>query len=93
MVADIYMATIYIGIELIGMRYTVISRVAMDFRIGLLLFFPTMKKYFTTNSRLIYVAGVLIIMTWSFLATRALQHVCTHLDFKEVQTRMEKNIK
>ncbi len=52
----IYMATIYIGIELIGMRYTVISRVAMYFRIGLPLFFPTMKKYFSTNSRL-YMLG------------------------------------
>ena len=64
----IYMATIYIGIELIGMRYTVISRVAMYFRIGLPLFFPTMKKYFSTNSRLIYVGGILFVMTWSFLS-------------------------
>lgn len=64
----IYMATIYIGIELIGMRYTVISRVAMYFRIGLPLFFPTMKKYFGTNSRLIYVGGILFVMTWSFLS-------------------------
>lgn len=64
----IYIVTIYIGIELIGMRFTVISRVAMYFRIVLPLFFPTMKKYFTANSRLIYVAGVLIIMTWSFFS-------------------------
>ena len=64
----IYMATIYIGIELIGMRFTVISRVAMYFRIVLPLFFPTMKKYFTANSSLIYVAAVLIIMTWSFFS-------------------------
>lgn len=64
----IYMATIYIGIELIGMRYTVISRIAMYFRIGLLLFFPTMKKYFSVNSRLIYVGGILFVMTWSFLS-------------------------
>lgn len=64
----IYMATIYIGIELIGMRYTMISRVAMYFRIGLPLFFPTMKKYFSTNSRLIYVGGILFVMTWSFLS-------------------------
>lgn len=64
----IYMATIYIGVELIGMRYTVISRVAMYFRIGLPLFFPTMKKYFNTNSRLMYVGGILFVMTWSFLS-------------------------
>lgn len=64
----IYMAIIYIGIELIRMKYTMISRVAMYFCIGLPLFFPTMKKYFSTNSRIIYAGCILFVMAWSFLS-------------------------
>lgn len=41
------MATIYIGVELVGMHLTVISRVAMYFRIFLVLLFPIAQKYFT----------------------------------------------
>lgn len=64
----IYVATLYIGIEIFAMRLTVISRVAMYFRIGLLLFFPTMKKYFEGNSRLLYTMGILAVMTISFFS-------------------------
>lgn len=64
----IYMATIYIGVELIGMRLTVISRVALYFRIGLLLFFPAVRQYFDHKGKLLYTIAMLVILTMSFFS-------------------------
>lgn len=64
----IYLATIYIGIEMFALKFTVLSRVALCFRIGLLLLFPNMKKYFNGKGRLLYVMGVLLIMTMSYFS-------------------------
>lgn len=64
----VYMATIYIGIELIGMRLTVISRVALYFRIGLLLFLPSIRQYFDNKGKLLYTMGMLAILTISFFS-------------------------
>ena len=64
----IYMATCYIGIELIGMQLTVVSRVAMYFRIGLVLLFPSAEKYFEKRSKAIYKLGIIAIMTISYFS-------------------------
>ena len=64
----IYMATIYIGVELVGMQLTVISRVAMYFRIFLVLLFPIAQKYFTKKSGQFYKIGVVMLMTVSFFS-------------------------
>lgn len=64
----IYMATCYIGVELIGMQLTVVSRVAMYFRIGLVLLFPSAEKYFEKRSKAIYKLGIIAIMTISYFS-------------------------
>lgn len=64
----IYMATCYIGVELVGMQLTVVSRVAMYFRIGLVLLFPSAEKYFEKRSKAIYKLGIIAIMTISYFS-------------------------
>lgn len=64
----VYFATLYIGIEFIGLRLTVISRVALYFRIGLLLFFPSAKKFFGLKSRGVYEIAVIVLMTLSYFS-------------------------
>lgn len=64
----IYMATCYIGIELIGIQLTVVSRVAMYFRIGLVLLFPIAEKYFEKKSGRVYRLGIFAMMTISYIS-------------------------
>lgn len=63
-----YLATLYIGTELIGMRLTMVSRLAMYFRVGLILMFPAVVKYFKNNSVLLYKSAIYIIMTLSYFS-------------------------
>lgn len=64
----VYVATLYLGIELIGLRYTAIARAAMYFRISLILLLPEAKKYFRARSRLVYEMAIFVLMTFSYLS-------------------------
>jgi len=64
----IYMATLYIGVELIGMKLTVISRVALYFRIGLVLLLPEAKKYFDKKNKIVYLLITLFVVTMSYFS-------------------------
>ena len=64
----VYLATLYIGIELIGIRLTMLSRLAMYFRVGLILLFPMATKYFKKNSAYLYKMAIYVLMTMSYFS-------------------------
>lgn len=54
--------SLYLGIEIIALRYTVISRVALYFRPFTLLLFPMFKTYFRKKDRSVYIICVCVIL-------------------------------
>ena len=64
----VYLATLYIGIELIGIRLTMLTRLAMYFRVGLILLFPMATKYFKKNSAYLYKMVIYVLMTMSYFS-------------------------
>ena len=64
----VYLATLYIGIELIGIRLTMLTRLAMYFRVGLILLFPMATKYFKKNSAYLYKMAIYMLMTISYFS-------------------------
>ena len=54
--------SLYLCFEIIGLKYTAISRVALYFRGFVLLLFPIFKKYFKKKDRWIYVSFICAIL-------------------------------
>lgn len=52
----------YLAVEIIGLKYTAISRVALYFRVFLLLLFPRFKQLFKRNQKAIYMLGICTIL-------------------------------
>ncbi len=59
---------LYLSFELIGLRLTMFSRVALVFRIFLMFLFPLFASYLSKNTRLWYKIGLLVVVTLSFLS-------------------------
>lgn len=58
----------YLSFELIGLKLTVFSRIALNFRMFLLLLFPLFTRYFSKDSQIWYKLGIILIVTISFLS-------------------------
>lgn len=59
----IYMMILYLAVEAVGLRYTILARVAIYFRVFLVLFYPISFMYFKGNTRTIYKLVVIAMMT------------------------------
>lgn len=53
---------LYLAIEIIGLKFTVISRLGLYFRVFILLLFARFKKYFKKKDRWIYVSFICVIL-------------------------------
>lgn len=63
----IYLLVIYLGIEVLGLQLTAISRIALYFRVFNILFFVNGKKYFAGKAKLIYLLMIIVPITILYL--------------------------
>lgn len=59
---------LYLAFEIIGLRLTMFSRIAMIFRIFFIFLFPLFARYLSPNSRIWYRCGIMFVVTMSFLS-------------------------